>query len=397
MANKTDDRGGSAWLWFLAGLVVLGLGGAGYWWLSRPAPAQETQPPPPPLIEAATVEDATRFAVRQTAFLRPKGEVPVAPEITARITEVAPEFDAGRRVAEGTVLIRLDPTRIKAERAAARARVAEARAAVTEARIEAERQRELEERGVVAEAVLQATLVALASAEAALETARADAALAADRLRDTEIRAPFEALVVAADADPGDLAPAGQPVGVLAPWDAAEAELGLVPNDLPLLPELDALRGALVRVLSDGPAGIGVERPIAEGTVTAIGPQILDGTRTLPLIVTIPDPFAPGADAPPGARPLRLGELLTLEMPVEIEGAGAVALPARALKPGGIVWRIADGALEATRPELLRRETVAEGERVILRAGPLQPGDRVLLSELPEAAEGQAVRLPDGG
>ena len=390
------DRGGSRWPWLLGGLVLIALAAGGVFFLTRADDPPPADPPLPPLVETAVARPAGQVTIRQTAFVRPVSEVVVTAEVTARIVDVAPGFDRGRRVAAGTVLVELDATRLRAELGRAEAGVAEAEAAVTEARIEADRQRELEDRGVAAETVLQNALVGLASAEAGLAAARADAALARDRVGDATLRAPFDALVLEAQADVGALAAASAPLGTVIAWDAVELELGLLPQDLTLLPDLDALDGALVRVLSaDGADGSG--GPIAEGIVTAIGPRIAQATRTIPLVVRVPDPFAPGPDAPPGARPLRVGELVSLELPIDVEGDGALALPAGALKPGGAVWTIRDGALVRNAPDLLRREVAGGAERVILRAGTLRAGDRVLLSDLPEAAPGLAVRVPDSG
>ncbi|KIT14935.1 efflux RND transporter periplasmic adaptor subunit [Jannaschia aquimarina] len=387
--NAEGPGKGSVWPWLVAGLCVIAIGVAGWLWITRSEQAEPANPPPPRLVETAEVQRVDRISIRQTGFLRPAAQVEVVPEITARVVEVSADFERGRRIAEGDLLFRLDPTRIEAERSRAEARVGEARAAVAEARIEADRQRELEERGVAAETVLQTALVALASAEAALETARADLALVRDRIDDTEIRAPFDVLVVEAAADVGDLAAAGTPLGILVASNVAEVDMGLLPGDFALLPDPAALPGTDVRILPNDPAP--EPSVLAKGTVHSVGAQIRDGTRLLPLIVRVPDPFSPGPDG----RPLRLGELVTVELPVAIEGGAAVAIPSEALRPGGIVWRIEEGGLIRTTPELLRRESTGDGERAILRAGPVSAGDTVLLSALPEASEGLQVRTED--
>ncbi|MGR3466779.1 MAG: efflux RND transporter periplasmic adaptor subunit [Shimia sp.] len=379
-----DDSGSRPWVWFLLGLIVLAAGSAGYWGLSQPADVEPAPPPPPPLIETARATAVEEIVLRQTAFVRPVAELPVLPELQARIASVNPAFDRGRFVDQGQVLVTLDSTDTDARIAQADARLAEAEAAVTEARIEADRQRELEERGVVAESVLQQALVGLASAEAALETAQAERRLAAEGQGDTRITAPFDAIVQSVAADPGELATPGTPLGRLVAADAAELEMGLLPGDLALLPDgAMALEGATVRVRQD------IGTPVlAEGVVTAVESGLSEGSRLLPLVVRIPEPFA-------GDRPLRLDELLLAELPVAIGGEGALAVPARALKPGGVIWAVRDGALVRLMPEVLRREDTADGERAILRAGALRAGDTIMLTDLAAPTEGQQVRTGD--
>ncbi|MGR3490648.1 MAG: efflux RND transporter periplasmic adaptor subunit [Shimia sp.] len=381
MAEVSEKGGGRGWLWFMLGLAVLGAGVVGYWFLSQTPEPEAAPPPPPPLIESVTAEPIDRIILRQTAFVRPVAEFPVLPELQARIAAVDPAFDRGRFVAQGQLLVTLEDTDTDARIAQADARLAEAEAAVTEARIEADRQRTLEERGVVAESVLQQALVGLAGAEAALDTAQSERRLAEEGQGDTRITAPFDAVVLSVSADPGELAAPGTPLGQLVAADAVEMEVGLLPQDFDLLPDgISALAGAAVQVRQ----AIGTP-VLAEGVVTSIESGLADGSRLLPLVVRIPEPFE-------GDRPLRLEELLLAEIPISIGGDGALAVPARALKPGGVVWAVRDGALIRLTPEVLRREDTPEGERVILRVGALRAGDTVMLTDLAAPAEGQEVR-----
>lgn len=390
MATEAGQASGKAgsdrtvarkWPWALGGLAVLIAGAAGFFFLSR-SPEPSAQPAaPPPLVEVARAEAIETLVLRQTAFVRPVAELAVRSETTARIAEVTAAFDRGRRVGQGTVLLRLDPSDIEGSVARAEAALSQAEATVTETRIEADRQETLESRGVVAEAVLQDARVALATAEAGLERAEVELRLAQDALRDTEIVAPFDALVVETSADLGELVGPDTVLGRLVSAEAVELEVGLLPRDLALLPGgVEALRGARV-ALRDGAAG----PVIAEGSVTSVARGLAETTRLLPLVVRVTDPFD-------GARPLRLGELLLAELPTRISGGGALAVPDRALKPGGVIWVVRDGALVRLEPELLLRQDGPEVTRAILRSGALTDGDDVMLTDLPAAAEGQAVR-----
>ena len=132
-----------------------------------------------------------------------------------------------------------------------------------------------------------------------------------------------------------------------------------VDADLALLGDAQSAVGATVRVLAVPSAADGAATGprIAQGTVTALGPQIDAQTRTVALIVRIDDPFATTREGFPDARPIRIGELLTLELSVDLSERGAVSVPGRAVKSGDVVWRVADGVLSRSEVDVLRRGT----------------------------------------
>ncbi|WP_299565348.1 efflux RND transporter periplasmic adaptor subunit [uncultured Sulfitobacter sp.] len=394
--DRSDDTAdqGRLWPWLVGGLIVLAIGAGGYWYLTRADQTQEMAPPQPPLIETGLVAEAAQVVIRQTGFVRPVSDVTVVSEITARIASVSDSFTRGATVARGDVLVQLDTTRLQAERQRAAAGIAQAEAVVAEAQISVDRQRQLEENNIASEATLQQALVELATADAALQTARAERDLIQQRIDDAIIRAPFDAVVAQATADPGALATAGMSLGELIASAQAEVEMGLTPGDLALLGDAQSAMGAPVRVLAVPSAADGAATGprIAQGTVTALGPQIDAQTRTVALIVRIDDPFAATREGFPDARPIRIGELLTLELSVDLSERGAVSVPGRAVKSGDVVWRVADGILSRSEVDVLRRGT-GEGARVVLGAGAPAPGTRVMLTDLAAATDGQDVRV----
>lgn len=389
--DRTQDKDtGRTWPWLVGGFAILCVAAAGFWFLTRSGDAEETAAPKPPLIELARVEPASTVAIRQTGFLRPVADVAVVSEINARIVEVADAFTRGSSVSEGDMLVRLDTSRLEAELRRADASIGQAEAVIAEARISVERQETLEARNVASEATLQQALVELATAEAALQTARAERNLIEQSLDDAVIRAPFDAIVAESTADTGALAATGATLGRLIALAQAEVELGLTPADVALLGDAEGAIGSDVRILASPVAGEDAPH-IATGTVTAIGPQIAADTRTITLIVRIERPFEAGRDGIPDARPLRIDELLTLELSVDLSSRGAVAVPARALKSGDVVWTVRDGTLRRAGVDVLRRGAGDDGT-VILGSGAPDAGVDVMLTDLASAADGQKVR-----
>lgn len=381
--ERTRAEGSGRWLWTLAAVALLAAGGGAYWLLTRPGAPQEAPAPAPPLVRIATAEPARSLVLRQTAFLRPRAEVSVAAEVSGRIAAIGETFELGERVAAGDLLIRLDSESFEADVARAEAGAERAEAALAEAEVARERQARLEEQGYAAEQRLQQALVGVASAEADLAAAEADLTQARRRLADTEVAAPFDALVTAQSAAVGQFLRPGMSVGTLAAADSARLEMGLLPSDIALLGEARSAVGGEVRLFSTAEP----RQALGRGTVIDVDPRIERQTRTVGLVVAVPDPFGDGR-----SRPLRIDELLSVELPVTLPEGAALALPPEALKGRGTLWVVENGALRRVRPEILRRED----DRLIVLASGLAAGAAVLLTDLPAAVEGQQVRTaPD--
>lgn len=316
--------------------------------------------------------------LHQTGFVRASDAVEVVPQITERIVEIAPSFDVGQRVVQGTLLIRLDARVAEANLRTAEARLAQAEAALEETRISLERQQKLHVEQVISEAALDDAQVAQSRAEADVAMAEAELARAEIALNDTQLRAPFDAIVTRENASLGQLVQAGNSIGQLVATDHAEVRMGLLPSDLSVLGQAAAARGLSVTV-SDPATG----RTLRTGKVGAIVPAIDTATRTVTLIVDIPDPFAEGESS------VRIGELVELSLRVPLGAPPALRVAAEALKGGDTLWRISDGQLERRDVYVLSRTD----STVTLRGEALSQGDKVLLSDLAAPADGDTVRV----
>jgi RND family efflux transporter MFP subunit len=379
--NRSGD--GGSWLWAIIGILFLVVGGGVFAWLTFAGDAApEQSAPQPPLVRVAEVQSAESLEVRQTGFVRPLFEVDIASEFAGRISELGPNFRRGARIAAGDTLVRLDPETFDAELEQAEAQLEQARAALIEARISRNRAEELEDRGFNTEEQLQGTILGVARAEANMASANAGLTRARTRLDDATIIAPFDAVVTQRNAAPGQIVQPGAPMGRLIAVEAAEIEMGLVPPDLALLGDLNALIGAAVEI-----RGLGSEaRQLASGVVTQIAPQIEQRTRTTSLIVRIEDPFSPDA-----GRPLRVNELVELVLPARFSRAVVLDLPAAALGDRDTVWQVTDGTLRRTEVQVLQR---AE-DRALVLSDALAPGAQVMISDMAAAFEGQSVRVAE--
>jgi RND family efflux transporter MFP subunit len=111
------------------------------------------------------------------------------------VEEVA--VSAGQHVAKGDLLLRMDQREAQANLLQARARVAHARVEGEDAERELARAQELFDRGLIAIEELKDAQLKQVAATAEEEAAKAAEAAAAVALERTELRAPFDGIVVA--------------------------------------------------------------------------------------------------------------------------------------------------------------------------------------------------------
>lgn len=114
-------------------------------------------------------------------------------------------FKAGDRVNKGDVLVRLQPDRFKAALASALATRNDAKYKLEEAQREWERAQELYDRTVLSDRDLQLAENALIQARAVLARAKLQHTNAKRDLIESEIRAPFDAVVLSYHAVPGQV------------------------------------------------------------------------------------------------------------------------------------------------------------------------------------------------
>ncbi|ROR32728.1 efflux RND transporter periplasmic adaptor subunit [Inmirania thermothiophila] len=398
-------------------LLVLAAGAGGLVLLARSRPQPAAAP-----AEAR----AWRVAVR-TVHPGPKAPVLTlygrveAPRLArlraavgAEVVEVA--VREGEAVAAGALLVRLDGAEITAELAQRRGEVAEIEAALASealrdeadrtalarerellrlAEAEVERVRGMMARGLASDAELDRARrellrqrLAVDQREAALRDhgnrlaqLRARLAQARARLRRAEldrartrITAPFAGRIAAVAVAPGDRVRAGDALAEI--YDLAALEVrAQIPG-----PRLALVRAALAQgpLEADGrvdgaPLRLRLERLAGRAEATAGG---LDG------LFRILD-----AQEPPA-----LGRFVAVRLALPPQPA-AVALPAEALYGDDRVYEVVDGRLRAVRVE--RLGTDAEG-RVLVRSPELADGDRVLVTQLPEAVTGLAVEAVEG-
>jgi RND family efflux transporter MFP subunit len=332
------------------------------------------KPPPPPAqarpVRTVTIERHTEGElVSLTGQIRAKNQASLAFRLDGRMIERL--VRVGDTVTAGQVVARLESSDQENALKSAKGRLVSAEAALMQARLTYGRQQELLKSGWTARARFDEAEQTFFSAEAQVDSARAELRLADDRLGYTQLLADGTGVITAVGAEPGEVVRPGQMVvqiarqgGVDAVFDAPEQLVRTGPRD----PTVQI-------ALSDDP------RIKASGRVREVAPQADAATRTFQVKVSITDP----------PEAMRLGSTVTgrirLAAPVGVE------VPASALTQSNgraAVWVV-------DRPSLTVSLRTVEVERyeaaIVVIAQGLDSGDLVVTAGVQALRPDQKVRL----
>ena len=295
-------------------------------------------------------------------------EAVIAPEISGyRITEVRAEV--GDKVTKGQLLARIASDTVASELVEARATVAELEASATEAKGNAERARELREKGFYSAQLAAQYQTSGQTAAARLDAARARQRAAEVKMSKTGVLAPDDGVISARAAVVGSLTQGGQELfrlirGGRLEWRAE------VPSAM-----LGRLRpGGSASLL--GPSG---ER--VAGTVRSVAPSVDPNTRNGLVYIDLP------ADSPVKAGMFARGEF-------ELGRAPALTVPQSAvvLREGfAYIFRLEGESRVAQAKVSVGRRA---GDRVEITGG-LEPQVAVVAGGAGFLADGDPVRVVD--
>lgn len=139
------------------------------------------------------------------------GEYPASVDWAQRVTLSIPASgraeqvlaNPGERVKKGQWLLKLDRRRLDADVLAAQARVRQTEAELAEAKREMERTEELHAQTLIALHERETVKIALATAQARLDHARASLRAATADRADAQLAAPFDGLILSRQVEPG--------------------------------------------------------------------------------------------------------------------------------------------------------------------------------------------------
>lgn len=211
--ERKPEKETSKWFWIIGVLLLIaGAAAAWFYWFS-PIAATEVRT----VVARELKSQAAGTVLNASGYVTARRQATVSSKFTGKVTEVL--IEEGMRVETGQVLARLDNSNVlasfelaKAQLVSAQKGLKETETLLNEAQINFERSRRLVERELASEAELDRSRALAGSLTAQLERKRADVEVAERQLdiyrqqmEDMIIRAPFAGVIVAKNAQPGEM------------------------------------------------------------------------------------------------------------------------------------------------------------------------------------------------
>lgn len=376
----------------VAGLVLLAVAAAAFLYMMthRPHPQRRIPPRTAPQVQTVTLQPVEhRVSIPATGTVVPATEVDLKARVGGQVVWVSPELVEGGVVRQGQVLLKIDPDDY---RLALTRKQAVLEKAVYDLKAEEGRQEvarsEWEILGLEAEATEQDRELALrrpqlAASQAALKAAEAEVRQAQLELERTVVKAPFNAVVRKVSVAVGAQASVQGTLAGLAGSDTFYVQ-AKVPVDRVgwlYLPDGNSGPASTADVVAGG-------RDRQARVIKLLG-DVEPAGRLARLLLAVDDPL--DLDLPADQRrPLLLGDYVS----ALIAGRNirdVYRIPREHLKEGDLLWTVdGEDKLRIVPVEVSWRE---ESE-VFVRG--VDPGTRLVVSDLPAAVEGMEVRVGSG-
>ncbi|MEN8140661.1 MAG: efflux RND transporter periplasmic adaptor subunit [Thermodesulfobacteriota bacterium] len=377
-------------------LVIIGLAGITALILikSRSLPQRHARPQTAPLVETMvlTARDH-QVTLLSHGTVKAAQSITLTPQVSGRVTSLAPGFVVGAFFAEGELLFtieksdyRLQLEQAKAEQAKAELDLELIKGQASIARREWQRQDPAPDSEPLPLVVFEPQL---RNAQAKVKAAAAGVKLARLNLARTTVKAPFACFIASESVDVGQYVGKGEKLGQLHGTDWAVIKVSLAVNDLKWLelPEKEGDWGSAAQLtLGSAPAA----SPGWSARLYKLLAEIDPASRMAKMLFAVRDPYQLAVEGEGGER-LAVGSFVK----VAIMGKSlpdVMAIPRSAILPEGGVWLVAK---EST---LVKKELTvlfADQQHVYVR-GQVAPGDRLVTSSLVAAAPGQRVRTSSG-
>jgi len=325
----------------------------------------------PPVVSVRTAEvtggQTEGIPLRFSGIIRAAQRATLTFQVSGTLRERSVEL--GQEVAEGDVLARVYNPALEPARDSARARLDELNTQYDQSKREWERSNRLHERGVVSEQNLEQIAARRDGLKASVATAQASLAEASRLLEESVLKAPFAGRVEALLVERDEFVAAGQPVMRLSSPKGREVEVRV-----PAYMLNHVTLGQLLPVWSVQDR----TRPPATGSIVEIAQAGGVRGELHPVLVSVPaDTLEPG-------EPVEVG--IT---PTQVVATTVPLLAVMKSASGASVFRVTDGV--ARRVPVTVDRVI--GERVVVGADDLEPGDRVIFAGMTRVADGDTVEV----
>jgi RND family efflux transporter MFP subunit len=391
IATRPPDGAKKTILIVLLCLAVIAAGVAVSAYLVRTQPKATKRPPVKmkPLVNVITVDPGPRTVVVQAmGTVVPAKELTLRSRVAGEIIAIHPEFIEGGLVKKGEQILQIDDVDYRLIVAQKQSAVADAR---YELKLEMGRQDIAKREWALlngdnptpeADAELALRKPHLEKAQSDLTAAEAELQAARLQLARTRLYAPFNAIVRSTHVQKGSQVSAQESLATLVNTDYYWIQASVPIDQLRWIeiPGQENQSGAEVRIQYHGGA-------TRSGRVIKLLSDLENQGRMARLVISTEDPL--GLQNRKADHPAMLiGEYVQ----IEIQGRridSAYRIPRTALRDQSHVWVAGkDGTLEIRNVRVMWRDT----QTVLLQDG-LQPGERVIISDLATPVDGMAIEV----
>ncbi|MCW8092053.1 efflux RND transporter periplasmic adaptor subunit [Alteromonas sp. ASW11-130] len=352
---------------------------------AKKPPEQKPVESKPFLVDAMQINsEDVHFKVYSQGNVIPKHQTNISAQVSGKIVEVSDTFVAGGLFNEGDLLVRLEQEDYATELKLAEAELVQANAALTEEKARG-KVAEQEWRSVNSSIAPELGLrkPQLATAQANVKAAEAKFERAQRNLARTEIRAPYDGLVVSKNVDLGQFITTGAVIGTIYSTDEAEIRLPIPDSDMAFIDITSQIKQASPVTLTATVAG--KKRAWEAELVRSEG--ILDtGNRVIYVIAKLDDPYA---RKDTDTTPLRFGQFVEAEI-TGTQSQQLFVLPRNVLRLDNTVLQVTDDRNVKINPV----EVVRTNANYVYISSGLDEESQVITSAVPNPYNGMKVRLP---
>lgn len=375
---------------FLLSFLVIAAGLVVATYITRKAPKAQKRAPVKviPVVEVQVVQPGDhRIMVPAMGTVVPAREVVLRAQVSGKVLSLHPEFLVGGYIKENAEILQIDPVDYQLTVTLAEAKVKDAESALELAEEEANAAKEewrlLDDTNTNDKPPpLVAKEPQLAAAQARLKAEQAELKKAELDLKRTSVRSPFNGIVRTKSVEVGSLVTPQDPLAELVGVDEYWIQVSVPVDYLKWIsvPNRKGKKGSQVRVVHRS----GYERT---GEVIELLGDLETEGRMARILAAVKDPLGL-KDSGQKTRPLLIGEYVR----VEIEGPPlnqVFRIPRVALRDNDTIWVVGDDSTLDIRPvTTIWRDT----QTVFLDQG-LNPGDRVIVSDLAAPVEGMKIQM----
>lgn len=389
--SKLAKRVGTILLILLGGLLVAGLLIA----LQPKAPKVKAHRVAAPVSILELSPETKQAEVRGFGTVTPFRELPIRPQVSGTIVEIAPSFQQGGRIQKDELLFKVDPRDYEI---ALQEATAQLERALFELKLEegnqlvAKREWELLKEGLGRASVLSEELALrkphLRDKKAQVEAARSAVRKAELDLERTKVLAPFNAVVIDEDIEIGRYVSPQENVSTIAATDLFQIEVQISRAELQWIPELLEGKNAAIPAIVYQRVQDGVVARREAKAIRLLGDVDTAG-RMARVLVLVENPLEVGADAD-AQLPLLIGSYVEVALQgKQIEKIYVV--PRKAIREGNELWLVSD----KNTLHSVSVKTIFSTAQTLYVRGDLPKNAKVITNTLPGALEGMPVSIQE--